>query len=475
METLLSVGIDLGTSTTQLVFSRLKVENMAGNYAVPKMVITEKQVCYRSQIHFTPLLDETRIDFGKIREIVEKEYGQAGVSKEQIDTGAVIITGETARKENAQEVLRALSGFAGDFVVATAGPDLESVISGKGAGADLYSKEHRTTVVNVDVGGGTSNLAVFQNGETVDTGCMDIGGRLIKVDRESGIITYIAPKLREIIKREGLLLETGKSVRPEDLQPLLDILVSALEDSVNRTGKSPYYELLTTHKGISFAGDIPYISFSGGVADAVYHPDQFPDPFCFGDIGVLLGRAIRKSSLGSPKRLIPSAETIRATVVGAGSHTTKLSGSTVTYTGRLLPIKNIPVLKLGEREEEPGQMALAIQKKLDWFLMEEGRQQVAVAFQGMKNPSFGQVKAYAGELLAGMEPLRKEGAPFIVLVEQDMAKVLGQTMFQQQKGASDIICLDGIRLSEGDYIDIGRPIAQGSVLPVVVKTLVFQS
>lgn len=475
METLLSVGIDLGTSTTQLVFSRLKVENMAGNYAVPKMVITDKQVCYRSDIHFTPLLDETRIDFEKIREIVEKEYKQAGVLKEQIDTGAVIITGETARKENAEEVLRALSGFAGDFVVATAGPDLESVISGKGAGADLYSKEHRTTVVNLDVGGGTSNLAVFHNGETIDTGCMDIGGRLIKVNRESRAITYIAPKIQEIIKREGLLLEIGKKVGQEDFAPLLKILVSALEESVDRRGKAPYYELLTTHRGISYEGEIPCISFSGGVADAVYHPEKFPDPFCFGDMGVLLGRAIRKSSLGSPKRLIPSVETIRATVVGAGSHTTKLSGSTVTYTGDLLPLQNIPVLKLGKEEEEPGRMAPAIRKKLDWFLVEEGRQQAAVAFCGMKNPSFGQVEAYAEELLSGMEPLKKEGWPLIVLVEEDMAKVLGQTMYRQQNGTSDIICLDGIRLSEGDYIDIGRPIAQGSVLPVVVKTLVFQS
>lgn len=472
-EVLLSVGIDLGTSTTQLVFSRLTIENMASSYTVPRMVITDKEVCYRSKIYFTPLLDETRIDFQRVRGIVEEEYGQAGIQKEQIDTGAVIITGETARKENAEEVVRALSGFAGDFVVATAGPDLESVISGKGAGADLYSREHHTRVVNLDIGGGTSNLALFDNGDTLDTGCLDVGGRLVKLDAETGRVTYIAPKIREIIEKEGLSIQVGEQTDEKALSPLLDILVEALVQSVDGPGEGSWYPRLITHKGIGHKAPIPKVSFSGGVADAVYSPEKFSDPFCFGDIGVLLGRAIRKSPLCAPDRLVKSTETIRATVVGAGSHTTEISGSTITYTSSPFPIQNLPVLCL-TREEE-GHMAEAIRRKLEWFQVEGKRQQVAVAFQGEKNPSFGRIEEIAGELLEGMEPLAGEGWPCIVLVENDMGKVLGQTMYRRQGGARDMICLDGVRLHEGDYIDIGRPIAEGSVLPVVVKTLVFQS
>ena len=134
-ETLTSVGLDVGTTTTQLIVSRLTVENRASSFAVPDMAITDRQIRYRSQVYFTPLLGEQRVDADAIRNIVEQEYDRAGIRREEVDTGAIIITGETSRKENAAAVLATLSDFAGEFVVTTAGPDLESVLAAKGAGA----------------------------------------------------------------------------------------------------------------------------------------------------------------------------------------------------------------------------------------------------------------------------------------------------------------------------------------------------
>lgn len=159
-----SIGIDIGTSTTQLVFSRIVVENVAGSYNVPRVSIVEKEVIYRSKIYFTPLRSATEIDAEAVQKIVSQEYKAAGMKPEDLSTGAVIITGETARKQNANEVLAALSDFAGDFVVATAGPDLESVLAARGAGTDVLSEEHRSVVANLDVGGGTTNIAVYQKG-----------------------------------------------------------------------------------------------------------------------------------------------------------------------------------------------------------------------------------------------------------------------------------------------------------------------
>ena len=328
---LLSVGIDLGTSTTQLIFSKLVIENMASSFQVPKMEITQKKIQYKSDIYFTPLLDATTIDFPKIKEIVKQEYEKAQIRKEEIDTGAVIITGETARKENAKEVVNALSGFAGDFVVATAGPDLESIISGKGAGTDVYTKEHLTTAVNIDIGGGTSNLAVFRFGETQDTGCMDIGGRLIKIDKDTHIITYSAPKLLEIIKQEGFHIAVGTPLEIEEVNKVIRIMVEALEQSVGLRNDCKYYELLITNHGLKGTEEIKGISFSGGVAAIIYHPEKYTEEYEFGDIGILLAKAIRNSCLYRELEVIESTETIRATVVGAGNHTTEISGSTITY------------------------------------------------------------------------------------------------------------------------------------------------
>ncbi|MFD3260367.1 ethanolamine ammonia-lyase reactivating factor EutA [Paenibacillus lentus] len=473
-EQLLSVGIDMGTSTTQLVLSKLHIQNLASSFSVPRLVITDKEVVYRSDICFTPVLADNRIDVKQIQEFVQEQYSKAGIHKEEIQTGAVIITGETARKENANEVLLSLSGFAGDFVVATAGPDLESIIAAKGAGAHTYSKEHSTSIVNIDIGGGTSNLALFSGGELLDTGCLDIGGRLIRVNPETLEITYIAPKIKSLAERRGIQLTLGQRATPTILAPIIGEMVKLLEESVGLRPPDDFYDTILTNKGLKLDRNIPCISFSGGVADCIYQEVE-GDVFQYGDIGILLGRAIADSLLTQRMTVARPAETIRATVVGAGSHTTEISGSTITYTEESFPIKNIPILKLAAMDESGNAevLAQAIAAKLNWFKLNNDLQRVAIALEGKSNPSFLDVQKYAHGLHQGMAELLEREYPLIVIVHHDMAKVLGQTLYALLGYKKDVVCIDSIQVDNGDYIDIGKPIAGGKVLPVVVKTLVF--
>ena len=470
-ETLLTVGIDLGTSTTQLVLSELTVENFASAFTVPRISISDKKVIYRSDIIFTPLLNQSEIDAEPIKAFVAEQYRQAGIHKQDIQMGAVIITGETARKSNANNVLRALSGYAGDFVVATAGPDLESIIAGKGAGAQTYSETKRKPVVNLDIGGGTTNLAVFKDGEVIDTACFDIGGRLIKLDQQQKI-TYIAPKIQEIINKKGLTLHLGDQATEQNLLPIISELVAVLENSIGLGTQSPFYQILVTNHPLRKGEELPIVTFSGGVADCLNTTST--NLFKYGDIGLLLGKYLRKSLIFSEKEVLESAETIRATVVGAGSHTAEISGSTIAYREQILPVKNIPILKLAQEDETltVTELGQRIQEKLNWHRIEE-TPQIALAIRGMSNPTFADIQRYGQGIVEGLASLVAEQIPIIVMVDEDMAKALGHALSAHLPKDYPFICLDSVKVENGDYVDIGLPVAEGAVLPVIVKTLVF--
>ncbi|WP_300671332.1 ethanolamine ammonia-lyase reactivating factor EutA [Desulfoluna sp.] len=472
-ESILSVGIDIGTSTTQLVFSRITIENTASMISVPRIKIADKEVIYRSEIHFTPLKSATEIDGEKVRLIVKEEYEKAGVVPDQVQTGAVIITGETARKENAAEVQKALSHFAGEFVVATAGPALEGIIAGKGANASGESKKRGAVVANLDIGGGTTNIAVFDNGEVLDTSCLDIGGRLIKV--EEGKITYISDKIMKLAESNRIPVTVGQPVDRGFLTKIAMRMGELLEEVVGIRPATDDLGLICTDKDLRRDYTIDYITISGGVADCVSE-DIACDPFLYGDIGLLLGQAISHSLIGEAISVLTPVETIGATVVGAGSHTTDISGSTIFVSGTSLPIQNVPVLKLScEDEALPfEQWSEVIREKVAWYKLQEGEKQMpALAFKGPLDIGFQALHRLAESLLAGMEAVLEEDAPLTVVVENDLAKALGQTLQAKLQGRKDVICIDTVKVENGDYIDIGRELAGGNVVPVIVKTLLF--
>jgi len=472
-DVLLSVGIDVGTTTTQVVFSNITIEDMSNGLTVPRIEIVGKDIIYRSEIRFTPLTSPTTIDAAALHDMVALEYRLAGVDPHSVRTGAVVITGETARKENADEVVRYLSHLAGDFVVATAGPSLESVLAGRGAGADVYSREHATTVANYDIGGGTSNFVLFDRGDPVATGCLDVGGRLIRVDRSRLTIEYIAPKLAQLCSSIGVDVRVGETADVAKLRRVAAAQCEILEMSLGLTPKSAIYASMLTEPDhdIVLPRPIEHLTLSGGVADCALTPN--PDPFAYGDLGVLLGEAIRNSTALARLPRLPARETIRATVVGAGTHITRLSGSTIEYDAALLPIRDVPALKLTDVEEHtPQAMTAAIRERLDWF-QTDGASPVAIAFAGPRSPSFSLVESMAQAVASGLEAVTAKGVPTIIVTEHDLAKVLGQSIRARSLAKHGLICIDGIAVQGGDYVDIGAPAAGGAVVPVVVKTLVF--
>ena len=437
-EKLLSLGLDVGTTSTQMVLSELTIENLAGSFAVPEMEIQERKILYQSPVYFTPLIRGELVDGEKIREIVDKEYEKAGISKAEVDTGAIIITGETSRKENARSVLDALSQYAGEFVVATAGPDLESVLAAKGAGAVEYSAKTGKTVLHMDIGGGTSNLALIEDGKITATTCLNVGGRLLKMD-EDGRILYVSPVLKGLLhKKEGEVANRG------EVEELAEKLVQALEMVGGLREKTELLEQLRTKEVSGNWPNVPsgtVISFSGGVADCIESEKNWME---FGDMGPELGKVIRKSRLCQGKYML-GAETIRATVIGAGCHSAQLSGSTVFHQNVAFPLKNLPVV------EDASALA-----QLDGpgVLMITGE---ALDFAGVRD--------FAKHLTATLKP------PVYLAVSADLAKALGVQLALAMGPESQILCIDRVCLREGDYLDVGVPV--GPAIPVVVKTLIL--
>ena len=404
---------------------------------MPEMDIAGREILYKSPVHFTPLLGIDRVDGAGLRRIVEEEYANAGIRREDVDTGAIIITGETSRRENARAVVEALSDFAGDFVVATAGPDLESVLAAKGAGAVDFSEKTGKTVLHFDIGGGTSNLALIEDGFITATACLNVGGRLVKI--EDGKISYVSPVLDGFFHGK-----VGDPANERELSTLAEELARVLEMAAGLRESDEWLEKLVTRE----AGSLPpamlrgeVISFSGGVADCI---DTERDWLAFEDIGVLLGRAIWNSRLCRGEYML-GEQTIRATVIGAGCHSAQLSGSTVFHQNIAFPLKNLPVVTRAEdlaKLDGPGVLAIAGE---------------ALDFAGVRD--------LAKSLTAAIKP------PIYLAAAGDMAKALGVQIAPALGRDAEILCIDRVRLREGDYLDVGAPV--GPALPVVVKTLVM--
>ncbi|MGG1516502.1 ethanolamine ammonia-lyase reactivating factor EutA [Paenibacillus oryzisoli] len=479
-ETIISAGIDIGTSTTKLVLSRFTLMNTAGSSQVPRIEIIDKQDFYKSPIYRTPLRTPTWIDMEAVQAIVLQEYDRAGIRPQDIKTGAVIITGETATKQNAEEMVHGLSSQAGEFLVATAGPDLEGMIAAKGSGAYQYSKESDKTIANIDIGGGTANIAVYQAGNLRGTCTLHIGGRLIEFDE--GRIKAVSPPVQRLLTQLGRNLPLGTPVQSEGIQRVIDEVVKAmvqtLVHTLHGTTEAADQVLLLGHPpdwGVS----IDEIMFSGGVSECMYHLENNTGSLQhvkYEDIGLRLVEALRQSTELQKWKWVPPAETVRATVLGAGMQTTEISGTTIQVESSRLPVKNLPIFHLAFRNhlvDGECQIVEAVERALQ--LYDPLREGINFAFylSGLPHLRFREVQQLAEWLLAAYRRQPNQLAPLVVVTASDIAKVLGQAL-KAKNPARDIICIDQVAALHGDYLDIGNPLHM-DVVPVIVKTLVFHS
>ena len=471
---LLSVGVDVGTTTTQIIFSRLNLQDVSRPGQIPRINITDRKVIYQSPIVFTPLVDSETIDADQLNQIVRREYEAAGVDPGQVETGAVIITGETAKKKNADEILRALSGLAGEFVVSVAGPNVESLIAGKGAGAAQYSQANYATVTNVDIGGGSANSATFRSGNLIGAAAMNYGGRILELENATGRVRHIAEPAKHILNDIGLRLEIGDSPSLEDLRRFTDRMADMTLELIQGTSSPLAQKIyLTPPVGVSGKGSV--LMFSGGIGHYYYNPMSIysvSDVTRHDDVGPLLAESLRSHAMLNTYTVVPPAETVRATVLGASTQTVTLSGSTIWAEREILPLKNVPVTRPAlPASLEPASVSRSIADAVNRWDVNLATDPFAVALELDKPLDYQSLTQLASGLNSFADTMPGD-KPLIAIIERDYAQALGQTV----KGLAPtrpLLVIDQVGLSEGDYIDIGTPLMDGRVVPLSVKTLIF--
>ncbi|WP_123040144.1 ethanolamine ammonia-lyase reactivating factor EutA [Cohnella candidum] len=477
-----SVGIDIGTSTTKMIVSRLKLVRTSSALSLPRYGIAERLLSYESPIYSTPLKSTDEVDAERIWQLLEREYASAGITPRDLKSGAVIITGETANKKNARHILHLLAERSGDFVVATAGADLEGLLAGKGAGAEERSKQTRGAVANIDVGGGTANAAVFLRGRPIGTVTFHVGGRLIQVGRD-GTVEAVSPSLRPWLQACGFRLEAGHKA---DFALLHEICEAMSRDMLD------YLAGYAGADGASLSalllGDplvpMPAIeewTFSGGVGELMdaRKPMSLAETAAHGDVGPLLAHALKEQALRySAIRFGRPEQTVRATVIGAGMQTTEISGATVHLDASLLPLRNLPVLKaeltpalLWQPEALSDSLRQIMSQGANLFGRENSPPFV-LALSGLGSAGYTEVQRVADGLVEGFRAYFPDSRVFAAICENDIAKALGQSLERRFGSSPKVVCIDQVQVELGDYVDLGEPIS-GVMVPVVVKTLAF--
>jgi ethanolamine utilization protein EutA len=470
---LTSVGIDIGSSGTQVIFSRIHLRRLSEDLTSRYYVVSREQL-YLSPVSLTPYASVTRIDEDKLRDIVLEAYEGAGLKKDDVDTGAVILTGEALRRENAQAISAMLSEAGGEFVCATAGHHMESMLAAYGSGAAQASLDLGKRVLNVDIGGGTTKLGLIEGGKVLVTAAVHIGGRLQVT--EAGKIVRLDPAGRTHARRAGFDWNLGDTINPDDLDKVADVMAETLVAALTeRPIPHDVAHLYLTDPILDF-GDLGGMMFSGGVAEYVYDREQRD----FNDMGKRLGSAIRrKVDAGRfPWTLLPARECIRATALGASEYSVQLSGNTsyISNPGVLLPKRNLQVLsppfEAGE-DVDPAALAKAIISHRKAFEMESADTEIALALRWTGAPAYERIFAFAQGIVEGLSDKIKAGNPIYVMLDGDVAQTLGAVIREDCGIQSEILVIDGVMLMDFDYIDLGKVRIPSYTVPVTIKSLVF--
>ena len=464
-----SVGVDIGSSGTQVILSRLHLRRM-GEELTSRYVVTNRESLYRSELRFTPFDADDLIDADALGRFLDEAYAEAQVTVDMVDTGAVILTGEALRRRNAERIATVVAERAGDLVCATAGHELEAHLAAYGSGASRLSHEQGSRLLNVDIGGGTTKLAIVERGRVVASGALGVGGRLLAVDDEDRLIR-LEPLALGTALGSPIEQRVGDRFTRQQRQELAGLLSAGLASAIWGPDSSDSPLWLTVPLPAPF--DVDGVVFSGGVAEYVGGGEERD----FGDLGPFLGIDVPELFAAHGLEQHEPDERIRATVIGASSHTVQLSGNT-SWLGdqrESLPRRNLEVVTV---DPDLGSDATGLGMEEQVLAALSGRPErgdVAIAFDWTGDPLYADLRSVASAIADLLQASLAHVDRLYVLINGDIAMTIGRILTQEFHVDRPVIVLDGLNLQRFDFVDLGRVRQPSNTVPVTIKSLHFSS
>jgi len=468
---LISMGLDVGSSGTQVIFTRLEMRG-PGEHRALRRQAKMRQTLYMSPIALTPF-DGDMIDEERLWRIIDRAFQEANLTPDEIETGAIILTGAAAQRSNAQIIAKRVAEEVGELVCASAGDHMEAMLAAFGSGAAALSAQGAgKRILNIDIGGATTKFALCEDGRVSATAAIKIGGRQIALDMDNRITRLDATALLHS-QRAGVQWQLGATADKADLAKVAEMMAHDVVQVLY--GEVPQPMLWITDP-LSAMPALDGVIFSGGVAEYIYGHEKRD----FGDLGWRLGRAIRRqfdeAQFAFP--LLEGAQRIRATAIGASEHAVQISGQTIFISDHaaLLPVRNLPVLQPAFDFADVIDAAVlikAIAQHRHQFECEGTDKLFALAFRWRGTPSFERLSAFAQAIASAMGDMITAGQPLYVMLEGDAALTLGAILKEEQAVSAPVLVIDGLVLRDFDYVDIGRVRLPSFTVPVTIKSLLF--
>jgi len=469
-----TVGVDVGSSTSHLMFSKVHLQRLAEGLS-SRFVVVDREVLWRSPILLTPYRPDDTIDADALKEFFDKAYGEARLTPDDIDSGAVILTGEAMKKVNASAIAHLFAIESGKFVCASAGHHLESLMAAHGSGAVALSRKEHKTFLNIDIGGGTVKLAIVHDGRLLHTAAFAVGGRLIAFDDDGRINRIEGPAVR-IAADAGVGLKDGFSLSEPDRDKLVGRMVDVIvANALGRPDDNLCRELAVTDP-LPRTPEPDAVTFSGGVAEYIYGREDRD----YNDLGLALAEGVRQA-LADKRIALPvydPGQGIRATVVGASQFTVQVSGNTIFISEpESLPLRNTPVALLDidlSGDFTAHQVAHAVGHALERFDLTDGADRVAIALKWGGEPLHARLYALAEGICEGLaKTVANKEHPLMVVMDGDAGKTLGNILTRELNVPGEVISIDNVQLQDFDYIDVGEMIQPTLVVPLIIKSLLF--